>query len=155
MFSHAKTLLCPCPVAQLNAVTLRYCLKFNHKGNQNYQKSKKLVPKKYLFLLVRGAAGTGATGASAPVDFWLRVRRTRPEDKDHSGICLGLASEVINVSYLHWVFGVFSFVPWKLLIEAKNLHFYRLKLSYCCTFVIGLYLMTKFAPILYESQQRP
>ena len=30
--------------------------------------------------LYRGAAGTGATGASAPVEIWQRVRRTRPQN---------------------------------------------------------------------------
>ena len=65
---------------------------------------------------------------------WYGCVRTRPEDKDHNGISLGLAFEVINVFYLHCVFDVFSFVPWKLLIEARNWHFYRLKLSFCCIF---------------------
>ena len=49
----------------------------------------------------RGAAGTGATGASAPVNFLVRVRRTRPEDEVINGFHQMLASETIDMSYLH------------------------------------------------------
>ena len=30
--------------------------------------------------MCRGAASAGATGASAPVEIWQRVRRTRPQN---------------------------------------------------------------------------
>ena len=32
-------------------------------------------------LLLRSAAGSGGMGTSAPVNFWIQVRRTRREDK--------------------------------------------------------------------------
>ena len=54
-----------------------------------------------VFIHSRGAAGTGATGASAPVNFWVRQRRTRPKDKVNNGFPLRIASETIDVSYLH------------------------------------------------------
>ena len=52
------------------------------------------------FNLNRGAAGTGATGADAPVNFWARVRRTRPENKSNNRSSLRTAFEAINGSYL-------------------------------------------------------
>ena len=36
-----------------------------------------------LNVLLRGAAGAGATGASAPVEIWQRVRRTRPQNEQN------------------------------------------------------------------------
>ena len=35
----------------------------------------------FFAFVVRGAAGAGATGASAPVEIWQRVRRTRPQNE--------------------------------------------------------------------------
>lgn len=45
-------------------------------------KSHLLRPELLEQLEVKGAAGTGATDASAPVNFLVQVHRTRPEDRD-------------------------------------------------------------------------